>query len=192
MASSTRRRVGSATMSGRIQDIRDCPQETPASAATSFMLTVALRAAMRSLTPGPELKFWARVPAICRMPEEIAALNYTPGGLSHPMLATLAATCCSLGRVARRHHDQTRQYLVDQQWRGAKLPSIVTVPGCSTTSRPPILGWSHAATGGGQVAGPMQANEVFTRLGHRHREETASRWTTFAGREMTGCGSVTA
>ena len=57
MASSTLRRVGSATMSGEFKTFETVPRETPASAATSFMLTVALRAAMRPLTPGPELKF---------------------------------------------------------------------------------------------------------------------------------------
>jgi hypothetical protein len=51
IASSTRRRVGSATISGEFRTLETVPSETPANAATSFMLTEALRAAMRGLTP---------------------------------------------------------------------------------------------------------------------------------------------
>ena len=31
--------------------------------------------------------------------------------------------------------------------------------------RPPALGWSHAAGGGGQVSGPVHAHNIFARLG---------------------------
>jgi hypothetical protein len=40
------RRVGSATKFGEFKTLETVPNETPARAATSFMLTVALRAAI--------------------------------------------------------------------------------------------------------------------------------------------------
>ena len=36
--------------------------------------------------------------------------------------------------------------------------------------RPPIGGWSYAAIGGRQVSGPADADDIFTRLGQRHRK----------------------
>jgi hypothetical protein len=35
--------------------------------------------------------------------------------------------------------------------------------------RPAVFGWSHAAIGGGQVAGPTHAHHVFTRVRQGHR-----------------------
>jgi hypothetical protein len=46
IATSTLRRVGSATKSGEFRTLETVPSETLARAATSFMLTVVLRAAM--------------------------------------------------------------------------------------------------------------------------------------------------
>ena len=52
-----------------------------------------------------------------------------------------------------------------QQWRGAKLPSILTMPGCSTTTSDHRRGRSHAAIGDGHVSGPMHSHGIGTRLG---------------------------
>ena len=35
-------------------------------------------------------------------------------------------------------------------------------------SRPPIFGWAHTATGGGQVPRPMHPHHIFTGLEQRH------------------------
>ena len=92
---------------------------------------------MRSLTPGPELKFLVRVPAIRRMPEEITALNYTATVAFHSSFVPLPQQVASLAdwtKTSSVSAVRPTSRRLRQQWRGARLPSIVTVPDCSTTS----------------------------------------------------------
>src|SRR5215217_8965538 len=145
IASSTRRRVGSATISGEFRTLETVPSETPASAATSFMLTVALRAAMRPFYSSLE----------------------TLAGLSGIYRTARSESCEELYRSAT------------QQCRGDKLPSILTVPGCCTTTS------DHPSS-----AGRVQPLEADTYRDQRTRttyspgsgkdsvRETASRATT--------------
>ena len=81
----------------------------------------------------------------------------------------------------------------DQQWRGAKLPSISAVPGCSTT----IVDQPSSA---GRIQ-PLEAvkyRDQRTRTtyspgsGKDTVRETASRAMTCPGGEMTGRGFATA
>jgi hypothetical protein len=84
-------------------------------------------------------------------------------------------------------------FAADQQWRGARLPSISAVPGCSITmiDQPSSLGRMH----------PLEAvryRDQRTRTtyspasGRDTIRETASRAMTCPGGEMTGRGLVTA
>src|SRR5215203_3669106 len=91
---------------------------------------------------------------------------------------------CSVSRLPFR---------LRQHWRGATLPSILTVPGCSTTTV------DHPFS-----PGCMQPLEAVKYRDHRTRttylpgsgtdtvSERGSRAITCPGGEMTGCGSVTA
>jgi hypothetical protein len=100
-----------------------------------------------------------------------------------------------IGRPARHARPATRgpTQAAGQQWRGSKLPSILTVLGCCTTT-----------TDQPSSVGRTQPLEALTNRDQRTRttyspgsgkdtvRETGSRATTWPGGEMTGRGFVTA
>src|SRR4029453_10570511 len=142
IASSTRRRVGSATMLGEFKTFDTVPSETPASAATSFMLTVVLRAAMRRLTPSPELNFVLNFSVNPDCPIN-PGLNYTTTGQT----------------VFDALPWQWLRYrpTLTMAWRQAAF-DLDNAGALNDDLRPAIFGGSHAAIGSGQVPGPTNAH----------------------------------